>query len=192
LDALADRVKAPVTGEVYVNSERKNPLTFNKIAKYVQQEDHLIPILTVRQTFEFQASFYTTNKSLVKERVAEAIKLLGLEAQEHTVVGGALIRGLSGGQKRRVSIGCEVVAVPRIMFLDEPTSGLDSAAAWNVVRALKDIAVNKKTTLLLTIHQPSEKLFRVSDQFLLLSAGRSVTTRRPCISPITAYPNEGS
>lgn len=172
LDALADRVKSPVEGKIFVNSERKDPLKFKKIAKYVQQEDHLIPVLTVRQTLECLASFYTTNPSLVKERVADAIKLLGLEAQEHTIIGGALLRGLSGGQKRRVSIGCEVVSAPRILFLDEPTSGLDSAAAWNVISALKTIAETKKTTLLITIHQPSERLFRLSDSFLLLSAGR--------------------
>eukprot|EP00241_Pyramimonas_parkeae_P015408 CAMPEP_0114297338 /NCGR_PEP_ID=MMETSP0059-20121206/11802_1 /TAXON_ID=36894 /ORGANISM="Pyramimonas parkeae, Strain CCMP726" /LENGTH=597 /DNA_ID=CAMNT_0001419567 /DNA_START=157 /DNA_END=1947 /DNA_ORIENTATION=+ len=172
LDALADRVKAPVSGTVLVDGVPKNPATFNNIAKYVQQEDNLIPILTVQQTFEVMAMFYSTDMKVVKDRSERAIAMLGLEKQRDTIIGGAILRGLSGGQKRRVSIGCELVATPRIMFLDEPTSGLDSAAAWNVVSALKSIASQVGTTLVLTIHQPSETLFRLSDRFLLLSSGR--------------------
>jgi len=172
LDALADRVKAKVTGEILLDGAPADPECLKIQAKYVQQEDHLIPILTVRQTFECMASFYTTDREEVRKRVGVAIELLGLTKQENTIIGGPLLRGLSGGQKRRVSIGCELVSLPRIMFLDEPTSGLDSAAAWAVVSALKDVSKNKGTTLVITIHQPSEKLFRISDRFLLLSDGQ--------------------
>lgn len=98
--------------------------------------------------------------------------MLGLDQQKDTAVGNVFLRGLSGGQKRRLSVGVELVARPQILLLDEPTSGLDSTAAASVVSTLKRIALEARTTILLTIHQPAEMLFRKADNLLLLSQGR--------------------
>lgn len=143
------------------------------MSKYVQQDDTLIPVLTVEETLAYSARFYSVDEDVVQERVEDAISMLGLEGQRKTIVGNAILRGLSGGQKRRLSAGNELVASPRILFLDELTSGLDSTAAAAVMHSLHDVAKVKNITMLLTIHQPAEQLFRLSSRLLLLSGGRT-------------------
>ena len=72
---------------------------------------------------------------------------LGLESVRNTYIGNFFIRGLSGGQRRRVAIGCELVTSPTLLFLDEPTSGLDSAAAFHVMSSVRRLATGCRTIL---------------------------------------------
>lgn len=173
LDALAGRLKGDVTGRITVDGEVLSHKKFVLMSKYVQQEDVHIPILTVRETLMYTASLYTSDSAEVKKRVDDAINLLGLEGQKNTKVGNFLLRGLSGGQKRRLSVGVELVAKPRVLFLDEPTSGLDSTSAFSVIDSLKQISRLSGTTMMITIHQPAERLYLKADSLLLLSGGRS-------------------
>lgn len=173
LDALAGRLKGDVAGSITVDGEHLSHKQLTLMSKYVQQEDVHIPVLTVEETLRYTANLYTTDVAECKRRVDDAIAILGLELQRHTRVGNFLLRGLSGGQKRRLSVGVELVAKPRVLFLDEPTSGLDSTSAFSVVSSLRNIAHQSGTTMLLSIHQPAERLFLKADSLLLLTGGRA-------------------
>lgn len=143
LDALADRVSASVTGVQWLNGELKTPWGLKSVSKCtrgglyagigadshpcttkdVQQEDSLLGALTVKETFEAAAAFYVADASKRAELVEAVAQMLGLQNQLNTKIGDVFFRGLSGGQKRRVSIGIELIAQPQMLFLDEPTSG---------------------------------------------------------------------
>ena len=98
---------------------------------------------------------------------------LGLGHAVNTKVGGPDVRGLSGGERRRVSIGLQIVKSPSLLFLDEPTSGLDAHTSAKLVSSLRDLA-NEGRTVVATIHQPSAALFEQFDRLVLLSAGKTV------------------
>lgn len=96
------------------------------------------------------------------DRVNQVILLLGLQGCRDTWIGNTEARGISGGERKRVSIGVELVSDPSILFLDEPTSGLDAFNALNIIKAIKEMAVRDGKICLMTIHQPrTGKLLRV-------------------------------
>lgn len=138
------------------------------------QSDALFPLLTVRETFLYAALLRISDKSYAEKEaiVDQTIKLLRLEKCANTTVGDDLNRGLSGGEKRRVSIGVDIIHQPAVVFLDEPTSGLDSSTALSVVESLKSIAVEATCTVVMTIHQPSSKLFYLFEDVIFLAQGR--------------------
>lgn len=173
LDALADRVKLPVEGRQYLDGEVKTPRLLKSVAKYVQQTDDLLGVLTIRETLDIAAALYISRKDARDGAVVDVMNALGLTAYQHTKIGNAFVRGLSGGQVRRVSIGCELVAAPQLMFLDEPTSGLDSATAFNVMSELRRVAHSTRMAMIVTVHQPSEVVFEMADTLLLISEGRT-------------------
>ena len=92
---------------------------------------------------------------------------------QHTKAGDATRQGLSGGQRRRLSLALALTKEPRVIVLDEPTSGLDSAAAAAIMRLLKEIAISKGASIICTIHQPSAAVYAGFDQCLVLSEGRT-------------------
>lgn len=173
LDVLADRVKAQIGGVQWLNGEYKTELKLKELSKYVQQEESLLGALTVAEVFEQASMFYQPGPNRA-ELVDAVIEMLGLTNQRNTKIGDIFFRGLSGGQRRRVSLGIELIAQPSMLFLDEPTSGLDSASAFSIVSSLRRFAKATKTAILMTIHQPSELLFELGDKLLLLSSGRQV------------------
>eukprot|EP00980_Cylindrotheca_fusiformis_P022379 scaffold9262_cov107-Cylindrotheca_fusiformis.AAC.8 len=99
------------------------------------------------------------------------LKELGLESCADTYVGGALLKGISGGERKRTSIGVELVVKPSMVFLDEPTSGLDSFSAMQVCRVLQKVA-RAGSSVLFTIHQPASEVFNEFDQLILMNKGR--------------------
>lgn len=100
------------------------------------------------------------------EKVEEVLSVLKLKGIENSVVGDANKRGISGGEKKRVSIGIELVADPKILFLDEPTTGLDATAAMEVMKFLQVVAATG-VNVISVIHQPR---FQFSNlKFLLIS-----------------------
>ena len=102
--------------------------------------------------------------------VEELMVKVGLQRCADTRIGNALHRGVSGGERKRVSIGVELIGRPKVLMLDEPTTGLDSMAALIVVKVLRRIA-SEGTTVITTIHQPSSKIFELFDTLLVLSQG---------------------
>uniref|UniRef100_A0A803NE50 AAA+ ATPase domain-containing protein n=1 Tax=Chenopodium quinoa TaxID=63459 RepID=A0A803NE50_CHEQI len=110
-----------------------------------------------------------------KARVEVLIDQLGLRGAANTVIGDEGHRGVSGGERRRVSIGIDIIHDPIILFLDEPTSGLDSTSAFMVVKVLQRIA-QSGSIVVMTIHQPSSRILNLLDRLIFLSRGQTVFT----------------
>lgn len=89
-------------------------------------------------------------------------------------IGNWHLRGISGGEKKRLSIALEILTRPRLLFLDEPTSGLDSASAFFVIQALRQMAIDGNKTVISSVHQPSSEVFALFDDLCLLSGGEVV------------------
>jgi ABC-type multidrug transport system ATPase subunit len=106
-------------------------------------------------------------------RIDGLLDSFGLRKQQHTLIGTPIRSGISGGQKRRVSVASQLITAPKILFLDEPTSGLDSLASWEVISFIKKVARENNLIVIMSIHQPSTKAFQLFDKALLLSAGKS-------------------
>jgi hypothetical protein len=106
--------------------------------------------------------------------IDEMLVAFGLQGQANTLIGSPLRKGISGGQKRRVSVASQLITSPKILFLDEPTSGLDSAASFEVINYIRNIAKKHNLIIIASIHQPSTRTFRLFDRLLLLSQGRTV------------------
>ena len=109
-----------------------------------------------------------------RERAEATIKEMGLSDAIDTRIGGWNVKGLSGGQKRRVSICIELLRRPRLLFLDEPTSGLDSAASYHVMKRIVGLAQHERISVVASIHQPSSEVFELFHNLCLLSCGQTV------------------
>ncbi|KAM7262319.1 hypothetical protein ACFE04_021396 [Oxalis oulophora] len=154
-----------------------NDNTYSKFLKsrigFVTQDDVLFPHLTVKETLRYTALLRLPNtltKQEKEKRAEDVIHELGLERCQDTMIGGSFVRGVSGGERKRVCIGNEIIINPSLLFLDEPTSGLDSTTALRIVQMLQDIAEAGKTVVT-TIHQPSSRLFHKFDKLILLGKG---------------------
>ena len=145
---------------------------------FVAQEDALHEASTPRQALHFSARLRlprATTKPEIEDLVDVFIEELGLSSCRDTVIGGERKKGISGGEKRRVSIGIEMISQPSMIFLDEPTSGLDSFAAKQVMKLLEKVA-RAGNVVLFTIHQPSSDIFGMFDRLILLHQGRLMYT----------------
>jgi ABC-type multidrug transport system ATPase subunit len=161
-----------VCGRVTINGHKISAMQFRKFCAYVPQEDHLCPFLTCREILEYAIDFYMKESSEIKRRrVEDLLADLGLESCQQTPCGNQFFKGLSGGQKRRLSLAVALAKEPQILFLDEPTSGLDSAATSEITAVLRKIKVEKQIILICTIHQPSTRVLNEFDSVLLLSDG---------------------
>lgn len=173
LDVLAQR-KNPsyVSGRIRVNG-RKPDKTFNRLSSYVTQDDCFQGLLTVRETLQFYADLQLPSSVSSRERqrrVEELIDMLGLAKVRDARVGTQFARGISGGEKKRLSIGCSLIADPGIIFLDEPTTGLDAYNSYSVLNALNELC-KRGRTIVCTIHQPRSTIFDLFDQLMVLSQG---------------------
>lgn len=127
LDILAGRlISKNLTGHIFTNKKPVNYSTFRKQSGYVMQSDALFPLLTVKETLHYAAHLGIQGKTYAEREAAanNTLRLLRLEHVQNTIVGNNLIRGLSGGEKRRVSIAVDIIHEPPVIFLDEPTSGV--------------------------------------------------------------------
>ncbi|KAJ3205377.1 hypothetical protein HK099_000835 [Clydaea vesicula] len=195
LDILAGKKKSgKVFGDILINGKTMSSKKFRAISGYVDQEDLLIPNLTVKETLLFSANLRLPEgvTKLQKEKIVqETLDTLGLSHIENSKIGGNGVRGISGGEKRRVSIGVELVTSPSILFLDEPTSGLDSYNAMMVVKTLHTLANKGGKTLIFTIHQPRSDVYKLFDDVLLLAKG-SVMYMGDAKEAETVFANQGS
>ncbi|CAN6374429.1 unnamed protein product [Urochloa humidicola] len=180
LSILGGRLAGRHTGTVLAslpNHSSPSPTTTRSIRRrtgFVAQDDILHPHLTVRETLLYCAMLRLprTAPFSTKSAAADAvITELGLSTCADTIVGNAFVRGVSGGERKRVSIGHELLVNPSLLVLDEPTSGLDSTAAARLVATLSGLA-RKGRTVVMSVHQPSSRVYRMFDSVLLLAEGR--------------------
>ncbi|XP_012502700.1 PREDICTED: ATP-binding cassette sub-family G member 2 [Propithecus coquereli] len=174
LDVLAAR-KDPhgLFGDVLINGAPR-PANFKCNSGYVVQDDIVMGTLTVRENLQFSAALRlpTTMPNHEKnERINKVIQELGLNKVADSKVGTQFIRGVSGGERKRTSIGMELITDPSILFLDEPTTGLDSSTANAVLLLLKRMSKHGRT-IIFSIHQPRYSIFKLFDSLTLLASGR--------------------
>ncbi|KAG0197462.1 hypothetical protein BGX28_009059 [Mortierella sp. GBA30] len=178
VDILAGKRKdGKVTGHILLNGKQVHESEIRRAVGFVDQEDTLPPTQTVYEAILFSAMLRLPEAMpiyRVHERVAEVIEMLGLTHCIDRRIGNVTSRGISGGEKRRVSIALELITRPPILILDEPTSGLDSYSAHMVVEQLCKLAASKTTTVIMTIHQPRSDIFFMFDQTLVVSKGEAL------------------
>lgn len=180
LDILARKNKrGQVNGEFYVNGEKVSDSVFKNVVGFVDQEDTMLPTLTVHETILNSALLRLPRdmgRAAKEQRVYEVEKELGIHHIRDSLIGSeeGKGRGISGGEKRRVGIACELVTSPSILFLDEPTSGLDAFNAFNVVECLVTLAKTYNRTVVFTIHQPRSNIVALFDRLVLLAQGKTV------------------
>ncbi|KAK6157728.1 hypothetical protein DH2020_011976 [Rehmannia glutinosa] len=172
LTALAGRLPGKISGSIKYNGRAFSSSTKRKTG-FVTQDDVLFPHLTVLETLTYTALLKLPSTLSTKEKMDQAdmiIVELGLTRCRNSVIGGPLLRGISGGERKRVSIGQEMLVNPSLLLVDEPTSGLDSTMAQRIVATLRWAARGGRTVVT-TIHQPSSRLFRMFDKVIVLSEG---------------------
>ncbi|PGH01070.1 hypothetical protein AJ79_08040 [Helicocarpus griseus UAMH5409] len=180
LDILARKNKRGIVeGNFYVNGEKVNDDEYRSVIGFVDQEDTMLPTLTVHETILTSALLRlprNMSRAAKEQKVYEVEKQLGISHIKDQMIGSeeGKGRGISGGEKRRVGIACELVTSPGILFLDEPTSGLDAYNAFNVVECLVTLAKNFNRTVIFTIHQPRSNIVALFDQLILLAEGKTV------------------
>ncbi|KAK7279629.1 hypothetical protein RJT34_24684 [Clitoria ternatea] len=174
LSALAGKAfGCLVTGSILINGRNESIHSYKKITGFVPQDDVVHGNLTVEENLWFSAQcrlaadLSKPEKVLVVERV---IEFLGLQSVRNSLVGTVEKRGISGGQRKRVNVGLEMVMEPSLLILDEPTSGLDSASSQLLLRALRREAL-EGVNICMVVHQPSYALFKMFDDLILLGKG---------------------
>jgi ABC-type multidrug transport system ATPase subunit len=172
LDCISNR-NPNYTGELAMNGQPWKD-DYSKLSTYVMQDDVFYANLTVKEHLMIQASLRMPKSVSQEEKEAHVTRVmaeLGLTKSKDTMIGGGFVRGISGGERKRLSLATELLTNPQLLLVDEPTSGLDSAMALSVVESLKKLAQSGRTVIA-TIHQPSSEIFNLFDQLILLADGR--------------------
>ncbi|KAF7297037.1 ABC transporter domain-containing protein [Mycena indigotica] len=173
LDLMAFRKPALAGGKVQLNGDDMTAEAMQKISTFVEQEDALIGVLTVRESVSYALRLHLPLLSRRESaaRVNQVLSALGLQSCADQRIGTPISRGISGGQKRRVTAACAMVTFPRLLLLDEVTSGLDSTSAYQVVGAIRALARAEGMFVIASIHQPSLETLSTFDNLLLLAPG---------------------
>ncbi|GAA0138342.1 ATP-binding cassette [Lithospermum erythrorhizon] len=170
-----------VTGSVLINGKHEPIQSYRKIIGFVPQDDIVHGNLTVEENLRFHArcrlsvDLPKADKVLIVERVIES---LGLQPVRESLVGTVERRGISGGQRKRVNVGLEMVMEPSLLILDEPTSGLDSSSSNLLLKALRREAL-EGVNISMVVHQPSYALYKMFDDLILLAKGGLIVYHGP-------------
>ncbi len=179
-------------GKIKINGREGSLRDFRQHVGYVPQDDIVDARLTVKEALMHSAN---TRLSLpVAERVEKVNSVLlglGLWKVQHSVIGDASSQGVSGGEKKRVNIGTELVANPSVLFLDEPTTGLDATAAQDVMICLSKLAKSRKMTVCAVLHQPRPEIAELLDQLLLLATGGRICWLGPLDDALVYFASQG-
>ncbi|KAL2425309.1 putative ABC transporter ATP-binding protein/permease [Exophiala dermatitidis] len=195
LNAMARRlygsplVKYHCTGKMLLNGSTATDDVITSICSYVPQDDSaLLPCLTVRETLHFAARLRLPaflNHEQKIQRAESVLMQLGLKDCADTLIGSDMVKGISGGEKRRVSIGIQILTDPQVLLLDEPTSGLDAFTAFSIIEVLQGLA-DEGRTIIFSIHQPRSDMFKQFGGVLLLAKGGEVIYTGP-VSEMLPY-----
>lgn len=181
LNTLSGRVRpggrfdAQINGTIKLNGQATETWNNQHFFGYVMQDDSLFATENPREILTFAAKMRLRGikASEIASLVDNMLVALGLDECASTMVGNDVIKGVSGGQKKRTSIAAELITNPAITFLDEPTSGLDTAAAYKVVSVLKELA-KADQSVMCTVHQPSSEIFELFDSAIFIARGQIV------------------
>jgi ABC-type multidrug transport system ATPase subunit/uncharacterized tellurite resistance protein B-like protein len=164
----------PSKGKVEINgiNIHENPNDVKGIIGYVPQDDLLIEELTVYENLFYAAKLCFDDKSSteIEALVSKTLVSLGLSETKYLKVGSPLDKTISGGQRKRLNIGLELLREPSVLFVDEPTSGLSSRDSENIMDLLKELSLKGKMVFVV-IHQPSSDIFRMFDKLVILDVG---------------------
>ncbi|KAF4659897.1 hypothetical protein FOZ61_004419 [Perkinsus olseni] len=163
------------SGEVSFNGKVQDPVNFRSHIAYVMQDDHLTATATPREVLEMSARLRMRDQDEkeIQALVTDLLDSLKLTPCKDTVVGNGVIKGISGGERKRTSVGMELISKPQMIFLDEPLSGLDSYAAVTTMKVLKELA-RSGVAVMVTVHQPSSEIFSMFDNTLVICSGMMV------------------
>ncbi|KAK0385457.1 hypothetical protein NLU13_7933 [Sarocladium strictum] len=176
LDALSGRLTSG-------RSIRSGSILYNGSSRrahirraYVTQQDVLLPTLTVRETLQYTADLRVPPPATASDRrvlVERVIEELGLQKCANTRIGDSRKRGCSGGERRRVSVGVQLLANPSLLFLDEPTTGLDAASALALTTSLRALC-QRNRVVVMTVHQPRPEIWSLFDNLIVLAQGSTL------------------
>jgi ATP-binding cassette subfamily G (WHITE) protein 2 len=180
LDILAQKKTTPYEGTVYCNGHdiRGDPM-FRRYATYVPQTDDMHEVLTVKETILFDLALKspplraTRPDPEVRQLIQDFfLSILGLDEVQNTIIGGSKsgLRGISGGQRRRVTLARGAVTGAQLLFADEPTSGLSATDAETCIKMLRFLCKRLGMTCMVVIHQPRVEVAELFDQLVLLTS----------------------
>ncbi|KAJ1725983.1 hypothetical protein LPJ61_005503 [Coemansia biformis] len=179
MNVLSGRVQGgKLHGEINFMGAKRDPHSFKRMLAFVEQDDLMYPTLTVEETLRTSAQLRLPDTKYTRAekeaRVESVLRQLRLSRVKDSMIGGNGMRGVSGGERKRVSIGAELVTDPSILVLDEPSSGLDSSSAEMVISLTKEMSHERNLCTLMTIHQPSAEMVAQFDKLILLAQGKLV------------------
>uniref|UniRef100_A0A3P8UW47 ATP-binding cassette sub-family G member 5 n=1 Tax=Cynoglossus semilaevis TaxID=244447 RepID=A0A3P8UW47_CYNSE len=180
LDAVSGRIghRGRLLGDVFINGRKVKREEYQDCFSYVLQSDNLLSYLTVEETLTYTAQLSLRKHSAAAIKVSAVMAELSLSHVAHSVIGGRVFPGISGGERRRVSIASQLLQDPRVILLDEPTTGLDSMTANQIVVLLAQLA-QRNRIVIVTIHQPRSELFMVLRRIAIMSHGELVFCGQP-------------
>jgi ABC-type multidrug transport system ATPase subunit len=193
---LATNKKTKVEGDIKLGKIQQDPtsLGYQTRVAYFAQHDILVATATPREAINFSARLRLPSHVFheeITELTETILGQLGLMHVANNMIGGAHVRGLSGGEQRRVSLGAELVVRPTLFLADEVTSGLDSHSALQTLKILKKVA-SCGAAVLITIHQPTSAMFQIMDHVIFLRRGRCMYQGTPAALPdyvaVRGYP----
>ncbi|XP_065217132.1 protein scarlet-like isoform X2 [Planococcus citri] len=168
-----------VNGDIRLNGQKIPPAVMKTVSGFVYQNDLFTPILTVSEHLHLAARLKLDRKITSKKRavlVDEILMDVGLSQCANRFIGNSndedVQLNLSGGERKRLSVATELLINPALLFCDEPTTGLDSYTALKLMTTMKNITKQKSKTIICSIHQPSEKIFELFDQIILIYDGK--------------------
>lgn len=161
------------SGDIFLNNIKKSNFNENRYIKFVMQESILYDFLTPYESLKFAVKLKLDNPKEGKDRINLLLHEFKLTSVAHSLIGNSLFKGLSGGEKKRVSIAYELISYPSILIMDEPTSGLDSFIANSIMQLIKNI-LKLGVTVIISIHQPSHSIYQMFDRMILMQEGRFV------------------
>ncbi|EUD64367.1 hypothetical protein C922_05248 [Plasmodium inui San Antonio 1] len=172
LNILSMKVTDGVEGNFLINNTNRSK-NIKSYMGYVLQDDYFFSRMTVYETIEFTAKLKLDirDKNKLRELVHSVLEIMSLTHVKDTIVGDAFVRGISGGQRKRLSIANEILSNPPLLLMDEPTSGLDSSSALSLVECIQRIATISNTTIISSLHQPSSQVFGKFDRLIAITNG---------------------